>query len=97
MYPGRVVPLEIFVARKFGIGFLGGYILVQGIFFFFLGGGGGGGCLKPLGFFWILIIAPIRSSRSLAIWSTPASGPEGVHLRDKSFHCKFTRVCMENH
>ena len=46
MYPGRVVPLEIFVARKFGIGFLGGYILVQGIFFFFLGGGGGGGgCL----------------------------------------------------
>ena len=40
MYPGRVVPLEIFVARKFGIGFLGGYILVQGIFFF-LGGGGG--------------------------------------------------------
>ena len=40
MYPGRVVPLEIFVARKFGIGFLGGYILVQGIFFFFFGKGG---------------------------------------------------------
>ena len=53
MYPGRVVPLEIFVARKFGIGFLGGYILVQGIFFFFLGGGGGGGCFKPWGFFWL--------------------------------------------
>ena len=49
VYPGRVVPLEIFVARKFGMGFLGGYILVQGIFSFF----GGGGCLKPLGFFWI--------------------------------------------
>ena len=80
VYPGRVVPLEIFVARKFGIGFLGGYILVQGIFFFFFLGGGGG--LKPLGFFWILIIAPIRSSRSLEILSTPASGPEGVHLRD---------------
>ena len=42
MYPGRVVPLEIFVARKFGIGFLGGYILVQGIFFFFWEVGGGG-------------------------------------------------------
>ena len=40
VYPGRVVPLEIFVARKFGIGFLGGYILVQGIFFFFWEGGG---------------------------------------------------------
>ena len=79
VYPGRVVPLEIFVARKFGIGFLGGYILVQGIF---LGGEGGGVCLKPLGFFWILTIAPIRSSLSLEIWSTPASGPEGVHLRD---------------
>ena len=81
VYPGRVVPLEIFVARKFGIGFLGGYILVQGIFFSFWEVGGGGG-LKPLGFFWILIIAPIRSSRSLEILSTPASGPEGVHLRD---------------
>ena len=44
VYPGRVVPLEIFVARKFGIGFLGGYILVQGIFFFWeVGGEGGGG------------------------------------------------------
>ena len=81
MYPGRVVPLEIFEARKFGIGFLGGYILVQGIFFSFWEVGGGG-CLKSLGFFWILIIAPIRSSRSLEILSTPASGPEGVHLRD---------------
>ena len=80
VYPGRVVPLEIFVARKFGIGFLGGYILVQGIFFFF--GRRGGVCLKPLGFFWISTIAPIRSSLSLEIWSTPASGPEGVHLRD---------------
>ena len=77
VYPGRVVPLEIFVARKFGMEFFGGYILVQGTFFL-----GGGGCLKPLGFFWILIIAPIRSSLSLEIWSTPASGPEGVHLRD---------------
>ena len=81
MYPGRVVPLEIFVARKFGIGFLGGYILVQGIFFFFFLGRGGG-CFKPLGVFWILIFAPIRSSLSLEIWSTPAPGPEGVHLRD---------------
>ena len=51
MYPGRVVPLEIFVARKFGIGFLGGYILVQGIFFFFWGGGGGGGLFEALGIF----------------------------------------------
>ena len=51
-------------------------------FFFFFLGGEGGGCLKPLGFFWILIIAPIRSSLALEIWSTPASGPEGVHLRD---------------
>ena len=42
MYSGRVVPLEIFVARKFGIGFLGGYILVQGIFFSFWEVGGGG-------------------------------------------------------
>ena len=31
-YPGRVVPLENFMARKFSIGFLGGYILVQGCF-----------------------------------------------------------------
>ena len=23
-YPGRIVPLEIFMARKFGMGFLGG-------------------------------------------------------------------------
>ena len=30
------------MARKFGIGFLGGYILVQGIFFFWEGGGGVG-------------------------------------------------------
>ena len=79
VYLGRVVPLEIFVARKVGMGFFGGYILVQGTFFFW---GGGGGGLKPFGFFWILIIAPIRSSLSLEIWSTPASGPEGVHLRD---------------
>ena len=31
-YPGRVVPLEIFMARNISIGFLGGYILVQGCF-----------------------------------------------------------------
>ena len=48
MYPGRVVPLEIFVARKFGIGFLGGYILVQVLFFFL---GGGGGLFEALGIF----------------------------------------------
>ena len=39
VYLGRVVPLEIFVARKVGMGFFGGYILVQGTFFFFGGGG----------------------------------------------------------
>ena len=50
MYPGRVVPLEIFVARKFGIGFLGGYILVQGIFFSFWEVGGGG-VFEALGIF----------------------------------------------
>ena len=38
VYLGRVVPLEIFVARKVGMGFFGGYILVQGTFFW--GGGG---------------------------------------------------------
>ena len=60
-----LVPLEIFMAREFGMGFFGG-----------------GGCLKPLGFFWILIFAPIRSSLSLEIWSTPPPGHEGVLLRE---------------
>ena len=40
------------MAWKFGMGFLWGYILVQG-------------------FFGVLIFAPIRSSLSLEIWSTP--------------------------
>ena len=96
MYPGRVVPLEIFVARKFGIGFLGGYILVQGIFFFFLGGGGGGGLFEALGIFLDFDYCPHSIIPVTCNLEYP-SGPEGVHLRDKSFHCKFTRVCMENH
>ena len=41
------------MAWKFGMGFLGGYILVQG-------------------FFGVLIFAPIRSSLSLEIRSTPS-------------------------
>ena len=32
VYTGPVVPLEIFMGRKFGMGFFGGEILVQGIF-----------------------------------------------------------------
>ena len=31
-YPGRVVPPEIFMSWKFGMGFLGGYIVIQGVF-----------------------------------------------------------------
>ena len=31
-----------------------------------------GFCLKPKGFFWVLIFAPIRSSLSLEIRSTPS-------------------------
>ena len=30
-----------------------------------------GFCLKPKGFFWVLIFAPIQTSLSLEIWSTP--------------------------
>ena len=32
----------------------------------------GGFCLRPKGFFWVLIFAPIRSSLSLEIRSTPS-------------------------
>ena len=31
-YPSRIVPLEIFMARKFGMGFFEGYILAQEFF-----------------------------------------------------------------
>ena len=50
-YPGRVAPLEFFMARKFGMGFFrvkfwskrffGVLFEALGIFFFFFGGGGG--------------------------------------------------------
>ena len=63
-YPGRVAPLEFFMARKFGMGFFrvkfwskrffGVLFEALGIFFFFLGGGG-------------LIFASSRSSLSLEI------------------------------
>ena len=61
-YPGRVVPLEIFMARKFGMEVLGVKIWLREFFGF---------CLKPKRFVWVLIFAPIRSSLSLEIWSTP--------------------------
>ena len=46
------------MARKFGMGLFWGEILSRDFFCccFFLGGGG---CLKPKGFFWVLIFAPI--------------------------------------
>ena len=45
-YAGHIVPLEIFMARKFGIGFFGGLNFSPGIFFF-----GGGGGLEAQGIF----------------------------------------------
>ena len=54
------------MAQKFGMGFLGG--LNFGPIFL-------GFCLKPKGFFWVLIFAPIQTSLSLEIWSTPPPCP----------------------
>ena len=55
-YPGCVVPLEIFMAGKFSMGFLG---------FKFWSRDFWGFCLKLAGFVWVLIFAPIRSIHHL--------------------------------
>ena len=55
-YPGCVVPLEIFMVRKFDMGFLGVKFWSRDFLGF---------VLSPRDFFWFLIFAPIRSSVSL--------------------------------
>ena len=48
--PGRVVPLEFFMARKLGMGFFGVKFWSKDFLGF---------CLRPQGFLGVLIFAPI--------------------------------------
>ena len=74
--------LEIFMARKFGMGFVWCYIFVHGFF---------GVLLEALGIFLGLIFASIRSSLSLEIRSTPLSpclGQSITFTQDFRSHAK---------